>query len=637
MLCHYLFKLNPFPYVLRVLFLVSLIPDNKIKEIQHAADIIDIISETVLLKKAGKNFVGLCPFHTEKTPSFTVSPAKQIFHCFGCGCGGDIFRFIMKQNGLNFPEAVTTLARRYGIEIESQQISPAQQRRITEKEQLLDINNIAMLFFQSVLKKAQSSRKAQNYLTKRGMSETLIDKFKLGYAPSGWDNLLKHLNQKQISLSMAEKAGLIVQRKTKNGFYDRFRERIIFPILNPGNKIIGFGGRVMDDSLPKYLNSPESPVYNKSKSLYGLHIAKSFMRETQTAYLVEGYFDVLALHLHKVNNSVATLGTSMTDAHVQLLKGCLGSEGKVILVYDSDKAGIKAALRSIPIFNQGFLEVRILVLPPGYDPDSYIMEFGKDLFLKIAADALGVIPFLIETAVKKHGVSVEGKIHILNDLIKPLAGLSDNIVKTLYIKQLAERLGINESAVLEKVKTSSIQQGNRSLGQSRAQFKRLPNIIESQPKNSDPAPTKYAVNKGINNRIEVQLLKMLLQFPEMAEEIRKNKIIDLFEDQSLKAVGKIILKHDDTAKKRITDILIQVNEESQSNLIASLLLKEEVWDYKGCQRLIEQFKIRHNRHQTDLLQKIKDAEANNDIGLVTKILQRKQNKARQSDVLRRQN
>ncbi len=617
--------------------MVAWIPDNKIKEIQHTADIIDIISETVLLKKAGKNFVGLCPFHTEKTPSFTVSPAKQIFHCFGCGCGGDIFRFIMKQNGLNFPEAVTTLAGRYGIEIESQQISPAQQRRITEKEQLLDINNIAMLFFQSVLKKAQSSRKAQNYLAKRGMSEILIDKFKLGYAPSGWDNLLKHLNQKQISLSMAEKAGLIVQRKTKNGFYDRFRDRIIFPILNPGNKIIGFGGRVMDDSLPKYLNSPESPVYNKSKSLYGLHIAKSVMRETQTAYLVEGYFDVLALHLHKVNNSVATLGTSMTDAHVQLLKGCLGSEGKVILVYDSDKAGIKAALRSIPIFNQGFLEVRILVLPSGYDPDSYIMEFGKDLFLKIAADALGVIPFLIETAVKKHGVSVEGKIHILNDLIKPLAGLSDNIVKTLYIKQLAERLGINESAVLEKVKTSSIQQGNRTLGQSRAPFKRLPDIIEGQPKNSGPAATEYDVNKGINNRIEVQLLKMLLQFPEMAEEIRKKKIIDLFEDQSLKAVGKIILKHDDTAKERITDILIQVNEESQSNLIASLLLKEEVWDHKGCQRLIEQFTIRHNRHQTDLLQKIKDAEANNDIGLVTEILQSKQNKARQSDVLRRQN
>lgn len=617
------------------------IPDNKIKEVQHTADIIDIISETVLLKKAGKDFVGLCPFHAEKTPSFTVSPAKQVFYCFGCGSGGDIFRFIMKKDGLNFPEAVTALARRYGIEIESPQISPAQQRRITEREQLLAINNIAMLFFQSVLKKAQSSRKAQNYLTERGMSKGLIDEFKLGYAPAGWDNLLQHLKQKQISLPMAEKAGLIIQRKTKNGFYDRFRDRIIFPILNPGNQIIGFGGRVMDDSLPKYLNSPESPVYNKSKSLYGLHIAKPIMRETQTAYLVEGYFDVLALHLHKVNNAVATLGTSMTDAHVQLLKGCLGSESKVILVYDSDKAGIKAALRSIPIFNQGFLEVRILVLPPGYDPDSYIMEFGKDLFLKTAADALGVIPFLIETAVKKHGVSVEGKIHILNDLIKPLAGLSDNVAKTLYIKQLAERLGINESAVLEKVKTASIQQDNKSPGQSRTPYNQLPDI-EGQPKNSGLTATGYAingyaVNKEINNRIEVELLKMLLQFPEMANEIRQKNIIDLFEDQSLKAVGKIILKHDDTAKERITDILIQVKEETQSNLIASLLLKEEVWDHKGCQRLIQQFKIRHDRHKTDLLQQIKDAEANNNIELVTKILQSKQNKARQTDVLRRQN
>ncbi len=307
------------------------------------------------------------------------------------------------------------LARRYGIEIPTHAMSPEQKRQMNERESLFDINRQAMEYFRQVLH-GDSGKKAMAYLDKRGMAKEVIEGFDLGYAPDGWNNLINFFSEKGISLSLVEKAGLIIPRKSGNSFYDRFRDRIIFPIIDVRMQVIGFGGRIMDDAAEqsKYLNSPETPLYKKSRSLYGLHKAKQKCRQSDAVYVVEGYLDVLSLHQHGIENAVATLGTALTPEHIRILRGYAG---KVTLVYDSDEAGVRAALRSTEIFRKEETDAYILVLEPeGYDPDSYLFEFGADAFINAASQSSGVISFLTDSAIKKHGLSTEGKIRIVSDM-----------------------------------------------------------------------------------------------------------------------------------------------------------------------------------------------------------------------------
>ncbi|MBU4345677.1 MAG: DNA primase [Proteobacteria bacterium] len=578
-------------------FLAVYIPEEKIDDIKNSADIVDIISETVLLKKSGKNFLGLCPFHSEKTPSFTVSPDKQIFYCFGCNAGGNVFSFLMKQEGISFPEAARMLARRYGIDIPVRTMSPEQKRRISERESVLVINRQAMDFFRHALLENTSGEKAMEYLLKRGISREIIDDFKLGYAPEGWDNLAIYFSKKKQLDGLVEKSGLIIPRKGKNGFYDRFRSRIIFPIFDISMHVIGFGGRVMDDSLPKYLNSPETPVYNKSRSLYGLHMAKGKCRESKTVFIVEGYFDLLALHQHGIQNSVATLGTSLTPEHVQILRGVIGKNGRVMLVYDSDIAGIKAAQRSIEVFDKGYVDAGIVVLPSGHDPDSYLLEFGAEPFTKLAAESKGVISFLIDCAVKKHGLSTEGKIHIISDMKVPLAAINDNVARSLYVKELSERIGIDETAVLEKVR--GVSAGRRS------------DIAK-------PAADYTLRNNG--NKLERRIIAMMLQFPEVLPEVDNRGLLNLFEDNILKSIGQFIL---DRSGEPASELMTIIDDKDKRSIIASLVIGDDLWDRDGCLKLIAQFESSRYRHERKFLQEIKDAEDRNDHELVLRLLKKK--------------
>ncbi|MEA3427886.1 MAG: DNA primase [Thermodesulfobacteriota bacterium] len=577
------------------------IPEEKINDIKNAADIVDIISETVVLKKSGKNFLGLCPFHSEKTPSFTVSPDKQIFYCFGCSAGGNVFSFLMKQEGLSFPEAARMLARRYGIEIPVRTMSLEQKRRISERESVLAINRQAMDFFRLALLENAAGKKAMEYLLKRGISREIIDDFKLGYAPEAWDNLAIYFSKKKQSDWLVEKSGLIIPRKGKSGFYDRFRSRIIFPIFDVSMQVIGFGGRVLDDSLPKYLNSPETPVYNKSRSLYGLHIAKGKCRESKTVFIVEGYFDLLALHQHGIQNSVATLGTSLTPAHVQILRGFIGKSGRVVLVYDSDIAGIKAAQRSIEVFDKGYVGAHIVVLPDGHDPDSYLLEFGAEPFIKLAAESKGVISFLIDCAVKKHGLLTEGKIHIISDMKVPLAAINDNVVRSLYVKELAERIDIDETAVLEKVREAPA--GRRS------------DIAK-------PVANHVLQNNG--NRLERRIIAMMLQFPEVLSEVDNRGLLNLFEDNILKSIGQVILKRKDRSGEMASELMTAIDDKDKRGIIASLAIGDDLWDRDGCLKLIAQFESSRYRNERKLLREIKDAEERNDYELALRLLKKKQ-------------
>jgi DNA primase len=601
--------------------LAGLIPEEKIREIKNASDIVDVVSEVVVLKKAGKNFLGLCPFHAEKTPSFTVSPEKQIFYCFGCSEGGNVFSFMMKHFGLSFPETAKDLARRYGINIPSGSMSPEQRKRLAERETLLGINRLAMEFYHNCLITGPGGKRSSFYMQERGIPPELIGKFKLGYAPDGWDNLLKHLAKKGISAPLAQKVGLVVPRKGKSGHYDRFRERIIFPIFDLSQQIIGFGGRVLDDSLPKYLNSPETPVYNKSRSLYGLNRAKQKCRATETVFIVEGYFDLLALHQHGIENSVATLGTSLTDAHVQVLKGFVGADGQAVLVYDSDVAGIKAAHRSIPVFDRGFMSARILVLPAGYDPDSFIFEFGPEAFLKASSDAPGIISFLIDSAVKKHGLSVEGKIKIIADLNQPLVSVGDTVARSLYVKELAERISIDESAILEKLRTFS-GKNSRSVKPFRAFSANGAGYADSGSVGEIREKRKAAEKPG--SRLERRITAMMLQYPDILVEIKRRNLIERFEDPSLKTICRTILELDRSVIKETSEVIARIGERENQNIAASLCISDEKWPHAECIKLLSQFESSKNRRNGDLLQQIREAEKNNDHGLLIKLLNERQ-------------
>ena len=600
--------------------MAGFIPEDKISEIQDSVDIVDIISEVVLLKQTGSNYTGLCPFHSEKTPSFSVSREKQIFYCFGCGAGGNVFSFLMKQEGLSFVESVSKLAIRGGIEIPDQKISPEMKKKINEKDRLYSINKEALTFYQKCLK-GPSGKNATQYLESRGISQDVIELFQIGFAPGGWDNLVRFFSKKQIRPEAAEKAGLIAARPSGKGFYDRFRERIIFPILNIRNQVVGFGGRVMDNSLPKYLNTPETPIFNKSQTLYGLSWTKGACRQASAAFIVEGYFDLIALYQHGIENVAATLGTSLTSDHIRILKGFVKN---AILVFDSDDAGAKAALRCIPLFRQENIDARVMVLPKGYDPDSFVFSFGARSFHDNAAQALGIIPFLMESAIEKHGLSTEGKLAVISEMKGPLSAINDPVARSVYIRELTERIDVDPVAVLEIIRKESFR------SQKRCRYARGSSADdEIKHENFEQSSEKQLFCKSY--RAESKIVSMMLQCPEMLPEIVDNDVLEMFEDQNLKAIGNAIIK---IAGSRVPDLIDPsdlfpcLETDLQRSLAASLAMDDEdCWNESQTRkrRLLFQFmEYARGCREKKIIEKIRAAEADNDMELLAKLLSKQQ-------------
>ncbi len=545
------------------------ISENKAADIQQAADILDVVSETVALKKAGKDYVGLCPFHSEKTPSFTVSTVKQMFYCFGCGAGGDVVAFVRKQYGLSYPETLKMLADRYGIELPDTPVSPEEDRRNREREALYAVNRRAMAYFHEMLERPENGR-GLDYLNKRGMTGLMRKDFQLGFAPDAWNLLQDHLERERVDPKLLEKAGLIIPRKNGNGFYDRFRNRIIFPIINTRMQVVGFGGRVMDNTLPKYLNSPETPVYQKGRSLYGLHKTVRYIRESGTVFIVEGYFDCLALYRSGIQNVAATLGTAMTPDHLKLLKTYAKS---AVLVFDSDQAGVKAAQRSISLFNKEQMDVRILILPEGHDPDTYLDAFGPDSFKRAADNAMSTVSFLLDLSVKRNGLSIEGKSRIVADMKEPVLSIRDQIAKSLYIKELSERLGVDESIV-------------------RAQYGESGEKVVHRPAYEIRKPVQPA-GRSINGRegsgIEKKVISMMLQFPEIIEDVGSRGIMNYFSAPNLKSIGETIIKLWRQNGFCLPDLLNALDNEKKQSVTACLNMGEDTWNREGCLRLLDQF------------------------------------------------
>ncbi|NMB26593.1 MAG: DNA primase [Tissierellia bacterium] len=433
--------------------MANIINDDIIEKVHDSSDLVNIVSEYLSLKKTGSNYIGLCPFHNEKTPSFTVSETKQLFHCFGCGEGGDVISFIMKIENLSFVEAVKFLADRQGIPLgESKKID---KKIISEKEKIYRINKEAARFYYYNL---INNEKPLRYLESRNINKKVLNQFGLGYAKNSWDSIYKHLKGKGYNEEYIEKAGLIGRRKDNTGYYDKFRNRLMFPIIDTKGRIIGFGGRVLDNSMPKYVNSQDTLVFTKGNNLYGLNLVKKYS-DRKRIILVEGYMDVISLFNNGINYSVASLGTAFTQNQAKLLKR-YGKE--VYICYDSDKAGTNATVRVLEILTKEGVKPKVIVLPPGQDPDDFINANGLKEFEKLLDKTLNYVEYKIFINKQKYDLSdIEGKIKFTKEIAKTLGDLKSPIEKDVYIDKISEETGISKEAIQKEILGKNYSQDRR--------------------------------------------------------------------------------------------------------------------------------------------------------------------------------
>jgi DNA primase len=427
------------------------IPESKIEEIRSAASIVDVISGYVQLRKRGRNYIGLCPFHSEKTPSFTVSEDKQIFHCFGCHAGGNVFKFLMDYEKISFIESVQELAGQLGIDVEYES-TPGDEKQ-SEQEIFYDINTEAAKYFYNNLHNSDEGEIARKYLQERKIKSQTIKSFGLGYALRGWENFLNFAKQGKLDIDKIVELGILI--KSDDGrYHDRFAGRLIFPIFSPNGRVVAFAGRVLDEreNAAKYLNSPESSIYIKGRILYGLSFAKDEIRKLDKAILVEGYMDLISLFQAGIKNVVAVSGTALTEEQVQLLSRYTKN---VVLLFDADTAGIKASMRSIELLLKKDIEVKIAALPGGEDPDSFINNYGKEKFEETISYAQNFLEYQSEYFEKQGLFNDPAKMaEAIRELVKSAALIIDDLKRNLLIKTIAKKFGLREILIeneLEKV------------------------------------------------------------------------------------------------------------------------------------------------------------------------------------------
>jgi len=455
------------------------ISEAQIEQIRTSADIVDVISNSVQLRKRGNNFIGLCPFHNEKTPSFTVSQDKQIYHCFGCHSGGNVFKFLMEYKKISFVESVQEIADELGITLEYEnQKNDAEQ---SQTEILYDINTSVAKFFSDNLLKEEEGNIARKYFEERKIKPQTLRAFGLGYCPDHWDSTVNFLNKNNINLEKALELG-IIGKSEKGKLYDKFSGRMIFPIFSPNGRVVGFGGRIFDsrEGAAKYLNSPESKIYHKGKTLYGLSHGKEDIRRQDLAIVVEGYMDLISLHQHGIKNVVAVSGTAFTDEQVQLLSRYTKN---TVLLFDADTAGIKASMRSIEILLKQNMNIKIASLPKGEDPDSFVQKNGSDTFLDIISRAVNFLEY--QTGIfEEQGYFNDAvkSAEAIRELVKPVALLNDELKRSFLLKSIADRFGLREK-LLEAELEKAVAGKNKFAVQERtqkekAEQKELPEIEE---------------------------------------------------------------------------------------------------------------------------------------------------------------
>jgi DNA primase len=467
--------------------------------VKQQADIVRVVGEYVRLKKSGQNFTGLCPFHSEKTPSFAVHPVKQIYHCFGCGAGGDVFKFVMEMDKITFPESVRAVAEKCGIAIpRARERTPEERKENQQRTSLVELHREAAAFFAQQLNGTPEGRAAKAYLLDRGLDSEAMARFGIGFAPSGGEALLRAMKQKYPEKAL-EVSGLF-SRDQNGRLFDRFRRRVMFPIANESGKIVAFGGRALGDDLPKYLNSPETPIYSKSNILYHLDRAKEALRQRDFAVLVEGYMDAIAVARAGISNVVASCGTSLTEPQVKLLSRFTRC---IIVNYDPDTAGQAATERSLAILLEQGAEVRVLALPGGKDPDSFIRAEGAAAYTKLLNEAPPYVDYLISRARKMDMSTAEGKLRAVNFLMPYVQRIPDRILRSEWATRIAQQLRIEEPVLRESMR--------KAASERRSEVKARPELVGR-------------VGKPAERRL-VQMLIEAEEFREqLAQEIRAGEL-----------------------------------------------------------------------------------------------------------------
>lgn len=574
--------------------------------IRETSDIAQVIGECVELKKAGSRYMGLCPFHAEKTPSFTVNPQGQFFHCFGCGESGDIFSFVMKYHRLSFPEALKELAHRYHIDLPEPRMSEADKEKIRKREQLYLVNEKAATIYNNYLHETVVSENARAYLEGRGVPKEIVERYRLGYAPdpktAGWSFLTSRLQKNSLPINAIVDAGLAVKKDRGTGYYDRFRDRVLFPIIDMTGRVVAFGGRILGDGKPKYMNSPESPVFDKSRLLFGLYQHKEAIRARRQAIVVEGNFDLLLLVVHGIENVVAPLGTALTRSHIRLLRGFCD---EVVLLFDGDSAGLKAAIRSVPFFLDEQVDARVALLPKGSDPDSYVREKGASGINDLIQNADSLAEFVFDHYTKQYGMTLEGKNRIVGELNQLVESGSDSVQRSLMVNHFSQKLGIDpvEFQVtvrnLEKVVPKVQNVLTRSLGE-------LP-------------------------RMQRQVIDFIILYPEFLDELLNGGLEQAIREPVVHELICCLKKMTPTERLAPGNLLKALTGDEERKYIADLLsrIPEEDDDYEKTARLMcdelliwlsSQVRLRTG---ADLQQQIHAAQMAGDIKLAMDLLKKK--------------
>jgi len=520
-----------------------------LEEIRNRCDIVDIISKYVHLKPAGKGFKGLCPFHEEKTPSFMVSPEKQLFHCFGCGEGGNVFNFLMKYEKISFFEAVKMLAKKSGVSLPVDEEKENFLNR--QKERLYKLNNLTANYYRECLFKTNQGKKIINYLKKRGINDSSVEKYKLGYALPGWDALTNFLKKRGHSYEELIKARIINKSKIEGKYIDYFRDRIIFPIFNLSGRVIGFGGRVLDDSLPKYINSPETLVYNKGSNLYSLNFAREDIRKKDYLIIVEGYTDVLIAQQYEFNNVAASLGTALTTRQIDLIKRFTDM---VLIAYDADSAGNMATSRSLDLLVKAGFEVKVIDLPQGYDPADFLIKKGKTAFQNLIDSSLSLIDYKLKLLYSKYNIkTIEGKVKVIKGIMPTLSVMGDENELRAQIVKISEELKLTEEAI--RIDLVKYKKGLREF---------IPSFI-----NPDSEPG--------NIKAEKILIGCMLESEEIAQDIlkrlKKEDFSVLLHRQIVEAIEKNLKDNKMIDSQKVIDYL---KDNEAAKLISKILIEETI-------------------------------------------------------------
>jgi DNA primase len=554
------------------------IAEEKINEIRHAIDIADVIGDYVQLKKQGRNYFGLCPFHGENTPSFSVSSDKQIYHCFGCGAGGNVFSFLMEIDGLSFQEAAAKLAERANIHLDIE-AAPLKKKAVPEHfQQMVEAHDLLRKFYHHLLVNTDEGQHALEYLLNRGISQESIEKFQIGYALPTWEFAANLLQKRGFELGQMEKAGLVIQRERDGTYFDRFRDRVMFPILDHQGNTIAFSGRALGADEPKYLNSPETPIFNKSNILYNFSLARPAIRRQQQIVLFEGFADVIAAARAGIENGVATMGTSLTSDHVAIIKK---NAQLVTICYDSDNAGVEAAYRASLMLQDAGCPVKVAQMPSGLDPDDYIRKYGEEKFRnEVIASSLPLMSFKLHFFRRGKNLQNEGdRLQYIEEVLDEISGLKSAVEKDYYLRQIADEFSLSLEALKQQASPRGRSQPQREeeqaepgrrqfsaarqIGLRPAYYEAERRLISHMLKDSELAYKVQEMLQGNTFNIDEHqaIITYLLGFYEKGHEPDLNGFLNYLPDNKLKRVvadiGMIPL-NEELVEHELTDYIKHV-------------------------------------------------------------------------------